>query len=299
MNDTPVHKIKLNDDHLVKLSSIFFDTKVDSILTKHLVNSVIMDLCKSKLEWSNIRCIKGRVNNYKTIELHYNSDPHRDRHLFYGSDNMSDSKEGLESLKNWSAVIYLDDSNFKYIDGSHTCTCVDHSREVIVNIPAGTILLFPSTTIHQALKSDISNCRRTIVIFDIENPDDTQCKHRIVICPKWTQNSILYNFISIDRAHEYLINSLSLNNPYFYRYVPKTNDNVQRVHWQITNIGGNELQPQYINYNTSIYFIDSKDKYPVQMEIIRPYSYIYELIFNHLAIFSFKRSAAVGRIPHP
>ena len=118
----------------------------------------------------------------------------------------STEKRNKLAVKNYSAVVYLDKARFRYFrDSSVTCglakkyvdklVCTDVDIEPGTSpligrcwqfltpcwlvLAVGMAVLFPSTTIHQARPSrdDPGSRRRTVVLFDLENPDEDE--HRI------------------------------------------------------------------------------------------------------------------------
>jgi hypothetical protein len=164
------------------LQNLFCDNDCNLREIKKIINNSILDIIKNKLGWKNIRAIKGRVNNWKTVDLRYNSDAHRDRHIYGGTI----FEQIRASQKNYSAVVYLDFSKF----GFYTDSCVTSPNQKNmeyneISINEGSIVVFPSCLIHKAIPCTESKSRRTIVLFDIENPDDKyQIPHNIIICPK-------------------------------------------------------------------------------------------------------------------
>ena len=239
--------------------------------TKKNIHEIILPKVKHKLGWRRICAIKGRVNNWKTTELKYNSEFHRDRHLFGGTLK----EQQVEVSKNYSAVVYLDDAKFAYIDNSTiTMSHGSTASYVEMDIPAGTIIAFPSCLIHKAVRSSKSksSLRRTIVLFDIENPDDTRAEHDVYICPKWTQKPFFHKVFNGHDVKQHILFSLMNNRPYLFRYYEKKH-NLQRVHWQITNMQQIRTADR-VPYNTSFYLI-THDAYPSHMTIHNHSSSLY------------------------
>ena len=268
--------LKLTDYQIKIISKLF---KKDGAFLQEIkknINNIILPKIQDKLGWSSIRAIKGRVNDWKTVDLKYNSVYHRDRHIFGGTFK----KQIKEAFKNFSAVIYFDDSKFSYIEDSIiTLSSQLHGSYREIDIPAGTIIIFPSCLIHKAILSEKCGKRRTIVLFDIENPDDNHIEHNIYICPKWTQKPIK---ILSDKIYEKVaLSRLFKNIPYHFRFY-KNKKQIQRVHWQITNVIKSNASINKINYNTSFYLI-KKDEYPSHINIL-DYSntsyYIWQLFKN-------------------
>lgn len=243
-----------------KLQNFFHNDYCNLIEIKKIINNSILDIIKDKLKWKCIRAIKGRVNNWKTVDLRYNSDAHRDRHIFGGTI----SEQMKASQKNLSAVIYLDFSKFGYYTDSSITTPNQKNIEYNeINIPEGSILIFPSCLIHKAIPCSKFNSRRTIVLFDIENPDEeNQIPHNIIICPKWTQNSFFHKIFSEEYLEkQYILKNLVNNNPYFWRY--KEEKVINRTHWQITKYNEDQCSEK-TKYNTSFYL---NNKYPSHMKV--------------------------------
>ena len=102
-----------------------------------------------------------------------------------------------------------------------------------LTVGPGTIVVFPSCLIHRAVASAESHLRRTIVLFDIENPDEpSPLRHDIIICPLWTQKPLLHGIMSAEEVEEQMLNDLKRNTPYFWRYFRR--GATRRVHWQVT-----------------------------------------------------------------
>ena len=276
-----VKLIRLTSEELTSVHKAFDDNKgVDDSMLKISLNEHILPRFKNELGWTNIRSIKCRANDRKTFEQRYNADCHRDRHLFGGTTGQ---RMNL-SVQNYSAVIYLDKAVFRYFSNSSVTFGLEEDslnliRCVDVEIEPGMAVLFPSSLIHQARKSieDPNSRRRTIVMFDIENPDNDKFRymtnevHNIVMCPKWTQWAFFHNFFNEDNLSNIAFKRLMCNHPYSWRYIvdnQKSKDRPYFIHWQITqNKYNKDKITEEQKFNRSIYLI-TPDEYPEHCKLI-------------------------------
>ena len=92
-------------------------------------------------------------------------------------------------------------------------------------------MLFPSCLIHRAVALAESKQRRTIVLFDIENPDEpAPLVHDIVTCPGWTQKPLLDGIFGAQDVEDGMLADLLANRSYFWRYFRRgANRRVQRL----------------------------------------------------------------------
>ena len=235
--------IKLTNSEIKGIEEGFDQQRgINDIIISMAIKNSILPRFKQELDWSNIRAIKCRANDHKTFIQRYNSDCHRDRHLFGGSKR---DRKSL-ALNNYSSVIYLDKAVFRYIPNSSVTSGKEKEKNIICNeviIEPGMAVLFPSSIIHQARASyeEPKSQRRTIVLFDIENPDNDDERiangnyHNIIVCPKWTQWAFFHNIFTETHLGNIAFKRLIYNRPYSWRYVPYIDKNkANLVHWQVT-----------------------------------------------------------------
>ena len=281
-----VQTLPLTAEECERIRQAFGETCADLPSIKSSIQSIVLPRIQAHLQWTAIRAIKGRVNDWRTVELKYNSLWHRDRHV-YGAETSTTSAAESSSGQNLSAVVYLDHSRLGYIEGSAVRGQPTKTKEL--SIPAGTVVIFPSCLIHRAVASAESKQRRTIVLFDIENPDEPQpLVHDIVTCPGWTQKPLLDNIFSPEGVEEQMLQNLLANRPYFWRYFRRGAN--RRVHWQVTTAAddcravGASSSLESIGYNTSFYLI-APDEYPTHVRVHDHRGtprYIFNLVKFHL-----------------
>ena len=100
----PVACVPLHEPELSELRESFKESGASLGDIKRQVQDIVLPKIRDSLRWKSIRAIKGRVNDWRTVELKYNSLFHRDRHI-YGSHG-----DAKASRQNLSAVVYLDKS---------------------------------------------------------------------------------------------------------------------------------------------------------------------------------------------
>jgi hypothetical protein len=280
----PVALLPLSEDEKETIRACFCEDSAKLASIKSHVLHIVLPKIKDALGWTSVRAIKGRVNDWRTVELKYNSLFHRDRHI-YGNPKSVELKSA--SRQNLSAVVYLDPSRFDFIDGS---SLAGHQGTKLqeLTIAEGTIAVFPSCLIHRAVASSASQRRRTIVIFDIENPDEAwPLRHDIVTCPAWTQKPLLDGIFGADNVEEQMLQDLIANRPYFWRYYRR--DSNRRVHWQVTTAASGcplavAEHASAIAYNTSFYLIGPQE-YPKHVKVHDHRStfwYVLNLVRFHL-----------------
>ena len=273
-----VSVLPLSSEEKETIRRAFGETGANLAAIKGHIHSIVLPKIRDALGWSSIRAIKGRVNDWRTVELKYNSLFHRDRHV-YGDPQSETLRES--SLQNLSAVVYLDKARLDYIDGSAVPGHRDTQLKEL-ELDEGSIALFPSCLIHRAVASPESKQRRTIVLFDIENPAATEpLRHDIVACPGWTQKPLLDGIFGADNVEDQMLRDLIANRPYFWRYYRRNTN--RRVHWQVTTTatsaqpaGGvmgngeeansNGAAAPTIAFNTSFYLIGSHEDYPAHVK---------------------------------
>lgn len=237
---------------------------------KRVVRSIVLPKIRDALGWKDIIVSKGRVNNWRTVELKYNSLFHRDRHVFGAAPGTTASQTG--ERQNMSAVVYLDPARFDFIEGSSAPVAnhaTSHSmREML--LAAGSIIVFPSCLIHRAVALEDSKQRRTIVLFDLEDPSEpTPLRHDIVLCPWWTQKPLLHSVKSEQEVEEQMLRDLLASRPYFWRYYKR--DSPCRAHWQVTSVHDavptTDAGGTTVPYNTSFYLIGGPAEYPSHVRV--------------------------------
>lgn len=284
------------------------------------VKECVLVRIQMELGWSNIRAMKCRLNDRQTFRNRYNSDLHRDRHIV---PQGPEQRRKELSLMNYSAVIYLDPAVFRFWPDSSvvnpTQDCLKLDCFIDVDIEPGEVILFPSSLIHQARPSSQypHSRRRTIVIFDIENPDLDSYRvkmgfyHCILLCPEWTQMPLLHYVVSEQFIQQSAFGRLADNKPYHWRYIP-VQKNIQDdvkvgfVHWQITSTHSHN-KPSSDSWNRSVYL---NFQYPPYVEVVDHRAsgrYVAELvmasvrnqfsqnrIFGFIFVFSCLATIAVG-----
>lgn len=297
ISDPVVKGILLQENVIKYIEEAFDDFRgVDEEILKFAVSQKILPIIKRELGWSSIRSIKIRANDRKTFEQRYNADCHRDRHLFGGTE----TQQSALALMNYSAVVYLDHAVFRYFRNSSVTNGESYIQCVDVNILPGSIVMFPSSMMHQARPSTTSpsSRRRTVVIFDIENPDeDTKrmdCGHRIVMCPRWTQYAFMHKFFSEDYISNIAFSRLLTNRPYSWRYLPADSygRGVHLIHWQITQ--NNSRSSASDLFNRSIYLERNYPNYVKIYDHRSNFIYIPNLILSQ--ILSMKRGRGIKAI---
>ena len=314
-----VTTITLDDRTTEAIRAAFGEHGANIETVKSLIHQAILPAIQRKLSWRTIRCIKGRVNDWRTVELKYNSLFHRDRHI-YGDF----SRFRKASSQNLSAVVYLDPSRLDVMEGSAVHGETAKLKEL--EMAAGTVAVFPSCLIHRAVPSAMSKKRRTIVLFDIENPDEDQMAvvHDIVTCPGWTQKPLLHGLFSEEQVEAQMLQDLIANRPCacvsfplcapplglplvllsksslarlptdvvgsrlcsadFWRYFRR--GATCRVHWQVTTASDAQEtnDSSSVAYNTSFYLIGPND-YPPHVKVHDHRAtarYLFNLVRFHL-----------------
>lgn len=209
-----------------------------------------------RMGWAEANCRKLRANDVQSVTIRYNSDFHRDRHLYGGEDSEELKKAAWTNL---SAVIYLDKSSFEYIEDSSYKN--PKEQKVVTNtFEGGTMIIFPSSLVHKArpipdnLKA--SNSRRTLIMFDIECAGVNDVPHAIVCMPAIFQRPALHVILSELAIQRYVLRTLFSGSMYAWRFMPRwcRSKSITRVHWQITtpkDVGPDESK--IVALNASIY----------------------------------------------
>ena len=223
-------------------------------IKKH-VRSLVLPKLQVTLGWKDITAAKGRVNDHRTVDLKYNSLFHRDRHILGTAP-----AETLHSVakQNFSAVVYLDPSHFEFIEGSAVSGPHASSTPRELLVAEGSILVFPSCLIHRAVSSEQSKQRRTIVLFDLEDPSEpAPLRHDIIQCPWWTQKPLLHTVQSEEEVEQQMLADLLASRTYFWRYFRR--GALCRTHWQVTSANDEiptaDADGWTVPYNTSFYLI--------------------------------------------
>jgi len=256
--------VSLQEAEAENLRGCFREDGADLISVKEQVASVVLPRIRDALGWESIRASKGRVNDARTVSIKYNSLFHRDRHL-YGEAPEARLQETC--WHNRSAVVYLDRSRLEFLEGSEVAGD-EPAPPTCKEIPAGSIAVFPSSLIHRARPWEESGRRRTIVLFDVENPEEhTPVPHNIVYCPAWTQKPLLDGIFGGDNVEKQMVDDLVANKPYFWRYYKR--GGLTRTHWQVTTpvtgCTGTGKEGRTIPYNTSFYLIGPSE-YPEHVQ---------------------------------
>jgi len=166
-----------------------FDDEMRSVLPGELRSQVrerLLPLIRRLLRWeTSATCRKVRANDARSVSIRYNSDFHRDRHIFGTSPQGSELRKRV-ALSNLSAVVYLDPAAFEYVKGSSYAhqKPEDHSK-IKRSFDAGTMIIFPSSLTHRACEDEaLQTRRRTIILFDIEKEyvDEADRIPHVVIC---------------------------------------------------------------------------------------------------------------------
>ena len=271
--------VQLSETDTERLRAPFGEASACLPAIKEGISELVLPKIQAALGWKRIRARKGRVNDWKTVALKYNSLWHRDRHIYGGA-------AAATCAMNLSAVVYLDRSRFDFLEGSHLPGQPTQLKEL--DMPAGTIAVFPSCLIHRAVALAESKQRRVIVLFDIEDPDEpSPMRHDIVTCPGWTQKPLLDGIFGADNVEGNMLTDLLANRPYFWRYFRR--DANRRVHWQVTTAADDGVAADAaptIAYNTSFYLIGaSPTDYPSHVTVYDhrgTIRYIFNLLRFHL-----------------
>ena len=279
---TPV-SVPLQKAETEAIRAAFGESGADLAQIRRHVDDVVLPKIKAALGWTAIRAVKGRVNDWRTVDLKYNSLFHRDRHV-YGAAPPADL--GRAAKQNLSAVVYLDKARLDYIEGSAVSSSDEHSHRELM-IAEGMVLVFPSCLIHRAVASAESQRRRTIVLFDIEDPSaSAPLRHDIVVCPWWTQKPLLHSVSSEEEVEQRMLRDLLANRPYFWRYYRR--GELRRTHWQVTTANDHDptagVRGSEVPYNTSFYLI-APQEFPSQITVYDhrgTLRYMWNLLWFHL-----------------
>lgn len=212
MPRSSVTTVTLQPAETERIRSAFGENSANLDAVKSFVQDAVLPKIQAALGWTAIRATKGRVNDWRTVELKYNSLFHRDRHI-YG--DAPASRRHAAAWLNLSAVVYLDaQSCLEFLDGSEEVLAPRQSTTTPTSfvVGAGTIVVFPSCLIHRAAASRASKRRRTIVLFDLEDPSEpSPLPHDIVLCPGWTQKPLLHSVSSEDEVEGRMLHNLLAN----------------------------------------------------------------------------------------
>lgn len=280
---TEVLSVPMHTAEVDAIRASFCEHGANLLEIKEHLHSIVLPKIRRALGWTGVRATKGRVNDWRTVELKYNSLFHRDRHIFGAA-----AAEVCHSAvkQNMSAVVYLDPAQFDYISGSQAPGAHATAPQKL-QVAEGTILLFPSCLIHRAVALAESKQRRTIVLFDLEDPSESApLRHDIVICPWWTQKPLLHSVKSEEEVEQQMLQDLLASRPYFWRYYKQRS--LCRTHWQITTVHDDVptigADRQTVPYNTSFYLI-APQEYPPHVHVHDHRSsmrYIFNLLRFHL-----------------
>lgn len=283
-----VKVVPLSSSETTSIRAAFGENGASLPEIKQQISATILPKICLALGWKRIRAVKGRVNDRRTVDLKYNSLWHRDRHIYLAAHHSPDIVRAACS-QNLSAVVYLDPSRLDYIKGSAVPGEKAASQPVRLELEAGSIAVFPSCLIHRAVAHAESKQRRTIVLFDIENPDEpSPLPHDIITCPGWTQRPLLDGVFGEDNVEEQMLADLVANRPYLWRYYRR--HEFRRVHWQVTTAvddGAIADAATDIAYNRSFYLIDTShpNAYPPHVRVYDhrgTVQYVVNLVRFHL-----------------
>ena len=128
--------------------------------SKGHVHSIALPKIRHALGWKGVRVTKGRVNDWKTVELKYNSLFHRDRHVFGAA---AAEVRGSAARQNMRAVVYLDPARFLLHRGQRGHWHTRNGSSKIAGCRGHDLVIrfFPSCLIHRAVALAESKQRRT------------------------------------------------------------------------------------------------------------------------------------------
>lgn len=176
-----------------------FDDETRSVLAGELRSQVrerLLPLIGRLLRWkTSATCRKVRANDARSVSIRYNSDFHRDRHIFGTSPQGSDLRKRV-AMSNLSAVVYLDPAAFEYVKGSsYEHQNPEEHSTIKRNFDAGTMIIFPASLTHRACEDKaLQTRRRTIILFDIEKEyvDEADRIPHVVICMPFFAQVLCY-----------------------------------------------------------------------------------------------------------
>lgn len=258
MLDAPevdVLKESLSTEEIATLAACFDTPKrtVRSNSLREKVKEVVLPKVSRRMGWASARCVKLRANDVASVSRRYNSDFHRDRHLYGLASN-----KAKVAWTNLSCVVYLDEATFEYVEGSAAAN-PPKPKIVQKSFDPGTMIIFPSSLVHKA-KDDpsLDTTRRTIIVFDIEDADTVQTVPHAILClPTFTQKPAFHSFLSETQVQFYVLRSLFTDSMYAWRFIPQwcRQAAICRVHWQVTTPHTQEKHDSrdVVPLNTSIY----------------------------------------------
>lgn len=269
----------------------------DNMLRRE-VGERLLPQISSLLKWnSGASCRKLRANDAQSVNIRYNSEFHRDRHLFGTAPDGSKLRR-KEAWANLSAVVYLDRASFEYFED----TAWDYPKRtspVKRTFEGGTMILFPSSLIHKASDDPaFQTNRRTVILFDIVQARNkngassfSTIPTAIIRMPWWLQAPVFHWVTSSkDFVPRWALWWLFSHSMYGWRFIPSWCRKVAicRVHWQITeptdpgNDDDTYNQHSVIPLNSSIYMpVDSsynKDSRITYYDFSNPFGYALRLV---------------------
>lgn len=258
-------------------------------LTKEVSQRLLPKVAK-RMGWARATCRKLRANTSTSVSIRYNSDFHRDRHLF-GSAPQNSKERQVAAWNNVSAVIYLDAASFSYIEES-AWDNPKQRKTVEKDYPAGTMIFFPSSLVHKATESKFETTRRTIIAFDLEDADIQEpIPHAIVRMPSIMQWAAFHLFLRNDQVESVVFYYLFSDSLYGWRFLPRwcRQASLCRVHWQITAPPAKEQKLGEVPHNSSIYMPPTEQKHVTFYDYSWFFGYVWRLIDAYTFRYGYSR----------
>jgi hypothetical protein len=282
--DLLLEKLTADD---VKALGDCFNSQDQTVFTGQLrveVRDRLLPRLAARMGWkAGAVCSKLRANDAKSVSIRYNSDFHRDRHLF-GTAPQGSIVRRKGAWANLSAVIYLDPASFEYFEES-AWSHPKESTPVLRTFEAGTMIIFPSSLVHKASHNPaLETNRRTVILFDIESAESKNSKipHAVICMPSGTQFPIWHYTLGPKFVEFYLLGRLFNDGMYWWRCIPNWCRTVElsRVHWQATMPENPTWEnEEEVKLNSSIYMPVEYTRFHKKLYDYRPWAvYVLRLI---------------------